>query len=513
MTGSRRTFLKGTAAAAGAAAGTTLPVLGERVLAGRDYDVAKSLPVDKVVRTTCSPNCTGSCGQLAFVRDGILVKVQQAADYPDTVYAPRGCMKGLSYVNQVYGADRIMTPLIRDGERGSGSFRQASWEEALDRVAQGLRDIGEHWGWDSVHVFGQVPGSGYVQKGANYRACALLGMTHGTSFDFNGDLPMGMPITFGVQNAEHEAKDWANSRFLLLVGSNPVETRIPDVHFLFDAIEQGARLVVIDPSFSPTAAKADTHLRIRPGTDAALALALCHVVVRDGLMDGAFMRTYTDGPLLVRTDTGQRLRAREVDPVGPEPGFVAWDPTAGAPVLVGTERLGFPDGVEPALDGRHQVALADGSIVEALPGFALVDQELAAWTPERGSRSRASRRMTSSGSHARSRPPIPPRSSWAAAPTTGTTATSTAVPSRCSPPSRATSGAPAVASRSMSVSTRCAWTRHRGGALGAPRPRSAPRSTSSAGAPTRCIPTCPTRRKAGTASYARSRTCSSRRWT
>ena len=82
-------------------------------------------------------------------------------------------------------------------------------------------------------------------------------MTHGTSFDFNGDLPMGMPITFGVQNAEHEAKDWANSRFLLLVGSNPVETRIPDVHFLFDAIERGARLVVIDPSFSPTAAKAD----------------------------------------------------------------------------------------------------------------------------------------------------------------------------------------------------------------------------------------------------------------
>ena len=73
-------------------------------------------------------------------------------------------------------------------------------------------------------------------------------MTHGTSFDFNGDLPMGMPITFGVQNAEHEAKDWANSRFLLLIGSNPVETRIPDVHFIFDAVERGARLVVIDPT-------------------------------------------------------------------------------------------------------------------------------------------------------------------------------------------------------------------------------------------------------------------------
>jgi anaerobic selenocysteine-containing dehydrogenase len=385
MTISRRTFLKGTAAAAGAAAGTTLPILGERVLAGRDYDVAKSLPVDKVVRTTCSPNCTGSCGQLAFVRDGILVKVQQAADYPDTAYAPRGCMKGLSYVNQVYGADRIETPLIRDGERGSGAFRPATWDEALGRVAEGLRAIGERWGWDSIHVFGQVPGSGYIQKGANYRACALLGMTHGTSFDFNGDLPMGMPITFGVQNAEHEAKDWANSRFLLLVGSNPIETRIPDVHFIFDALERGARLVVIDPSFSPTAAKADTHLRIRPGTDAALALALCHVVVRDGLMDADFMGTYSDGPLLVRADTGRRLRAVELDPVGPDPGFVAWDPATGTPILVGTERLGFADGVHPALEGSYRLTLADGSVVEAMPGFELVRRELDTWTPEHGS--------------------------------------------------------------------------------------------------------------------------------
>lgn len=383
MTVSRRTFLKGTAVVAGAAAGTALPVLQASTRAGRDYDVVKSLPVDKVVRTTCSPNCTGSCGQLAFVRDGVLVKVQQAADYPDRAYAPRGCMKGLSYVNQVYGADRIMTPLIRDGERGSGAFREATWEEALDRVANGLTAIGERWGWDSIHVFGQVPGSGYIQKGANYRACALLGMTHGTSFDFNGDLPMGMPITFGVQNAEHEAKDWANSRFLLLVGSNPVETRIPDVHFIFDAIEQGARLVVIDPSFSPTAAKADAHLRIRPGTDAALGLAMCHVVVRDGLMDAAFMRTYTDSPLLVRADTGVRLRATEVDPAGPDPGFVAWDPAVGGPTLVGTERLGFEEGVEPALDGSFRVTLADGSSVDAVPGFELVRRELDTWTPER----------------------------------------------------------------------------------------------------------------------------------
>ncbi|NJD28835.1 MAG: twin-arginine translocation signal domain-containing protein, partial [Chloroflexi bacterium] len=220
MTLRRRTFLKGAVGAAAATAGFAAGAgpWAPPVQAARDYDVPASLPVDRVVRTTCSPNCTGSCGQLAFVRDGVIVKIQQAADYPDAAYNPRGCMKGLSYLNQVYGPDRIMKPLIRTGPRGENAFREASWDEVLDHVAAELQRIGERWGWDSIHVFGQVPGSGYIQKGANYRACALLGMSHGTSFDFNGDLPMGMPITFGVQNAEHEARDWANSRFLLLVG-------------------------------------------------------------------------------------------------------------------------------------------------------------------------------------------------------------------------------------------------------------------------------------------------------
>jgi len=380
----RRTLLKGAAGAATAlGAGAVLPVLDPPpARAARDFDVPASLPVDRVVRTTCSPNCTGSCGQLAFVRDGVIVKIQQAADYPDEVYRPRGCMKGLSYVNHVYGDDRIMTPLIRTGDRGSGEFREATWEEALDRIADDMRRIGETWGLDTIHVFGQVPGSGYIQKGANYRASAALGLTHGTSFDFNGDLPMGMPITFGVQNAEHEAKDWANSRFLLLVGSNPVETRIPDVHFIFDAVERGARLVVIDPSFSPTAAKADAHLRIKPGTDAALALALCRQVVADETWDPEFMRTYTDGPLLVRSDTGVRLREADLVAGGSPDRFVAWDEAANAPVVVGTERLGFAADVRPALDGLRRVALADGSLVETVPGFALVREELDRWTPE-----------------------------------------------------------------------------------------------------------------------------------
>lgn len=421
MKTTRREFLIGAGAVAGTAAAAG--AFGPLAAADRD-DASHSLPVDRVVRTTCSPNCTGSCGQLAFVRDGHVVKVQQAADYPEREYNPRGCMKGISYHLLIHGPDRIQKPLVRTGERGSGEFREASWDEVLERIAGELKRIGDEWGWDSVHVFSQVPGSGYIQKGAAYRACAALGMTHGTSFDFNGDLPMGMPITFGVQNAEHESKDWANSRFILLIGANPLETRIPDVHFIHDAVERGARLVVVDPTFSSTAAKADAWVQIKPGTDAALGLALCHQVLADDKADWDFMRTYTDAPLLVRTDTGKRLRADELTrgeardpgpaagiglgeygknapPVGtapegtaldpeayglpprPSDRYVVWDAARGEAVIVGTDRLGIPAGVDAAVDGEYTVRLADGARVRVTPGFALVRAELDAWTPER----------------------------------------------------------------------------------------------------------------------------------
>jgi anaerobic selenocysteine-containing dehydrogenase len=171
------------------------------------------------------------------------------------------------------------------------------------------------------------------------------------------------------------------------MGSNPVETRIPDVHFIFDAVEAGAKLVVVDPNYSPTASKADTWLSIRPGTDAAFALGMANVILTEDLADFAFMRTYTDAPLLVRLDTGKRLRWADVrGAVPPEAdapeSFVAWDESTRLPVEVGTQRLGAP-GVQAALDGVYDVPLAGGSTVQATPGFALVRAEVERWTPER----------------------------------------------------------------------------------------------------------------------------------
>jgi anaerobic selenocysteine-containing dehydrogenase len=115
------------------------------------------------------------------VREGRIVKIPQAADYPDEVYSPRGCNEGALVPHAHPWArpgDEAPDPgrrVIRAGERGEGRWREVSWEEAPDHVAAELKRIGETYGFDAIHVFDQVPGSGYVQEGANYRASAILG--------------------------------------------------------------------------------------------------------------------------------------------------------------------------------------------------------------------------------------------------------------------------------------------------------------------------------------------------
>ena len=283
------------------------------------------------------------------------MKIQQAADYPDEVYSPRGCMKGLSFHLQIYGPDRVRHPLIRTGERGSGEFREATWEEALDHVASELKRIGDTFGYDSIHVFGQVPGSGYVHKGANYRAAAVLGMSHGTSFDYNGDLPMGMPITFERPERRTRGEGLGEQPVHPDRRSQPARDADPRRALHLRRRRGGTRIVVVDPVFSATASKADTFVQIRPGTDAAFALGVAHVIERDGLADERFLRTYTDAPLLVRADTGVRLREADVVAGGSPDRFAVWDETAGSPAFVGTESSGLPPGVTPALVGTFQV--------------------------------------------------------------------------------------------------------------------------------------------------------------
>ena len=330
----------------------------------------------RVVRTTDSPNCTGACGWLATVVDDTIVDLKPAADYPCEEYNPRGCLRGMSMTHLIYGPERIKSPLIREGERGEGKWREASWEEALDYVADKFKTIINESGPESIMLFNQVVGTGYVQKGSQVRMAALLGMSFGTAYDFNGDISMGYTQTVGIDSIECETKSWGHAHYAILWSSNVFQTRIPDAQFLTKYAKQNnnCKIVSIDPRCSQTAKGSDLWVPIAPGTDGLLALSMCQVVMESDLVDFDFLRVYTDMATLVREDNGMRLKASDVG-LGGEDEFVIWDKTQDGFYTLPMDSLKQPDTIEPDFDEAHE-AMIDGKPVKVVPVYSLVREEV-----------------------------------------------------------------------------------------------------------------------------------------
>jgi len=284
------------------------------------------LVFETIVRTTDTPNCTGACGFNVYVRNGIVSRVEASDDYPDPSYGPRGCLKGATYYKRMYSPDRVKYPLMRVGERGEGRWRRATWDEALDHIASEMKRIGATYGNDTIWVYPPVPATGLVRQGAGIRFAAVNGFGLGTFYNWYGDLPLAHPITWNVQTEEHEFKDVLNTRYCIVWGSNIVETRLPDAHFFTEARARGVKLVYVSPFYDATATKSDEWMRPRVGTDAALALAMCSVIVTEGLVDEDHVRRTTTGPLLVRRDNGRFLRMAEIVAGGSESEYVVIGP-------------------------------------------------------------------------------------------------------------------------------------------------------------------------------------------
>lgn len=374
----RRQFIKGTAAGA-----AVLGMGGFMSLKGQRVGAKAVKPQLKYVRTTCSPNCTGACGMKAAVEDGQIKTIIQAADYPEPEYNPRGCLKGLSMVNLIYGPDRLKNPLIRTG--APGTFKDASWNEALDYTAQRLKAIADKYGSESIGVIFQVGGTGYVHKGAFSALATLAGWNLHHAYDQNGDLPMFWPMTFGVQTEELEPAEWLNSRYIAVFGSNILATRIPDAHFLVEARNRGAKLVVFDPNFSPTAAKADEWVPVKGGSDAALGLGIARIIIEEKRYDDEFIKTYTDLPLLVRLDTKKRLKAEDVNGIA-KPAYIpsyreCYVAYNGTLMAVHPEKLDLP--MDVVLEGTIEVELKNGRKVMAKPAFQLLHEMLQNYTPDK----------------------------------------------------------------------------------------------------------------------------------
>jgi anaerobic selenocysteine-containing dehydrogenase len=311
-----------------------------------------------------------------------LTKVTADPEHPNGCI----CVKGTAAPEIVYSPDRLQYPMIRTrpkGDRDPG-WERISWDEALALTASRLGDIKARYGPEAV-VFGCATGAGtsaadffpWVQRLANaFGSPNILLPDHLCAWHKKGSAQ----YTYGLSVPR---PDYEHARCMLLWGYNPQASLPTDAMRISRAKARGASLIVIDPHKASVVDKADCWLRVRPGSDGALALAMIHVLLEEELYDAAFVRAWTNGPFLVREDTQQLLTERDLTPAGSPETFVAWDSRRTASVAYHPERGYAQDGVDLALAGTYAFTLTDGKTVPCRPALALLKELAAQYTPER----------------------------------------------------------------------------------------------------------------------------------
>jgi nitrate reductase alpha subunit len=299
---------------------------------------------DKIVRSTHGTNCTGSCSWKIYVKGGVVTWETQQTDYPRTRpdlpnHEPRGCSRGASYSWYLYSANRVKYPMVRgrlvrlwrearktlgpveawasivedEGKRksyqavrGLGGFVRASWDEVNELVAAAnVYTIKKH-GPDRIAGFSPIPAMSMVSYAAGSRYLSLIGGVCMSFYDWYCDLPPASPMVWGEQTDVPESADWYNSTFIMAWGSNVPQTRTPDAHFFTEVRYKGAKIVAVTPDYAEVSKLADLWLHPKQGTDAALAMAMGHVVLKEFHLERPsayfqdYARKYTDMPLLVR---------------------------------------------------------------------------------------------------------------------------------------------------------------------------------------------------------------------
>src|ERR1700716_1274617 len=254
----------------------------------------------RVVHAACPHDCPDACGVLITIEDGRATKIQGDPEHPVT----RGflCAKVAKYLDRVYSPDRLLHRRGRVGPRGAGApvappaaFERISWDEALDEIAHRLRRIAAEYGPESI-----LP----------YSYGGTLGALNGASMDRRffhrlGASPLerslwytageeGLKSVLGITLGT-EPEQFAHSRYIIAWASNIHGNNVHLWPFIEEARRNGAKLVVIDPYRTRTAACADWYLPINPGTDAALALAMMHVIIAENLHDADYVARYTVG--------------------------------------------------------------------------------------------------------------------------------------------------------------------------------------------------------------------------
>ena len=244
------------------------------------------------VRATCPHDCPDTCALLVTVEDGVAREVKGDPDHPTT--AGVLCTKVSRYTERTYSPDRLLYPMRRVGKKGEGKFERISWDEALDAIAARLKPLAASEPeaivpYSYAGTMGLVQGDSMSARFFHKLGASLLDRTicataGATGYRYTVGASIGTDI-----------EQFQNAKLIIIWGGNPIASNL---HFWTRAQEakrRGAKLIAIDPYRSLTAEKCHQHIAVLPGTDAALALGLMHVLVRDDLLDHDYIANYTLG--------------------------------------------------------------------------------------------------------------------------------------------------------------------------------------------------------------------------
>ncbi|MCD8802452.1 nitrate reductase subunit alpha [Mammaliicoccus sciuri] len=345
---------------------------------------------DKVVRTTHGVNCTGSCSWKVFVKNGVITWENQQIDYPSCgpdmpEFEPRGCPRGASFSWYEYSPLRVKFPYVRGklwklwkaalseygdpvvawasivedeqkaeiykSARGKGGHVRVNWRGVTQLIAAQIIYTVKKYGPDRIAGFTPIPAMSMISYASGARFISLLGGEMLSFYDWYADLPPASPQIWGEQTDVPESSDWYNAGYIIMWGSNVPLTRTPDAHFMTEVRYKGTKVVSVAPDYAENVKFADNWLAPNPGTDAALAQAMTHVILQEYYEDKQeemfinYAKQYTDMPFIIQLDkhgegykAGRFLRSSDL---GMETEHAEWKPVV---YDQNSEQLVIPNG-------------------------------------------------------------------------------------------------------------------------------------------------------------------------
>lgn len=242
--------------------------------------------------SVCPYDCPDACGLVVTTENDRVIKVQGNPEHTFT----RGtlCMKMQHYEETVHSPERLTTPLRRTGAKGEGRFTPISWEEAIEEIASRFHESIVAYGGESIMPYSYAGTMGLVQKAAGNPLFAILGATRQDRGICSPAKSYGWQAVMG-QTLGTRPQEMAHSDMVIFWGLDATSTNLHSLHDATAARKNGAELWVIDTRQTVSFRQADHGIQLRPGTDSALALAVAHILVRDGLIDTEFVKEHVQG--------------------------------------------------------------------------------------------------------------------------------------------------------------------------------------------------------------------------